>query len=292
MIKPYYKSPDRSFTLLQGDCFKLLREFDFKFSCIFADPPYFLSNGGISVQSGKVVCVNKGEWDKGKSQQEMMEFNMEWLDLCRDKLKDNGTIWISGTYHNIFSVANCLTELGYKILNVVTWAKTNPPPNISCRYFTYSTEFIIWARKSEKKPHYFNYDLMKQLNGDKQMTDVWHLPAIARWEKSCGKHPTQKPLALLARILMASTKPGEWALDPFCGSSTTGIAANLLGRRYLGIDQEKQYIEMGKNRREELEDIQTYHKYRSKIKDIQFMDSLFPSMTREDSDMTYGDLPF
>ena len=124
------------------------------------------------------------------------------------------------------------------------------------------------------------------------MTDVWHLPAIARWEKSCGKHPTQKPLALLARIIMASTKPGEWVLDPFCGSSTTGIAANLLGRRYLGIDQEKQYIEMGKNRREELEDIQTYHKYRSKIKDIQFMDSLFPSMTREDSVMTYGDLPF
>lgn len=292
MIKPYYKSPDRSFTLLQGDCFKLLREFDFKFSCIFADPPYFLSNGGISVQSGKAVCVNKGEWDKGKSQQEMMEFNMEWLGLCRDKLKDNGTIWISGTYHNIFSVANCLTELGYKILNVVTWAKTNPPPNISCRYFTYSTEFIIWARKSEKKPHYFNYDLMKQINDNKQMTDVWHLPAIARWEKSCGKHPTQKPLALLARIIMASTQPDEWVLDPFCGSSTTGIAANLLGRRYLGIDQEKQYIEMGKNRREELEDIQTYHKYRSKIKDIQFMDSLFPSMTREDSDMTYGDLPF
>ena len=178
MISSYYKSPDRAFTLLHGDCFKLLREFDFKFSCIFADPPYFLSNGGISVQSGKVICVNKGEWDKGKSQQEMMEFNMEWLGLCRDKLKDNGTIWISGTYHNIFSVANCLTELGCKILNVVTWVKTNPPPNISCRYFTYSTEFIVWARKSEKKPHYFNYDLMKQINGDKQMTDVWHLPAI------------------------------------------------------------------------------------------------------------------
>ena len=250
MIKPYYKSPDRTFTLLHGDCFELLHEFDFKFSCIFADPPYFLSNGGISVQSGKIVSVNKGEWDKGKSQEEMMQFNMEWLGLCRDKLKENGTIWISGTYHNIFSVANCLTELGYKILNVVTWAKTNPPPNISCRYFTYSTEFIIWARKSEKKPHYFNYDLMKQINGDKQMTDVWHLPAIARWEKSCGKHPTQKPLALLARILMASTESGDWVLDPFCGSSTTGIAANLLGRRYLGIDQEEMYIEIGKNRRE------------------------------------------
>ena len=292
MIKPYYKSPDRAFTLLHGDCFELLHEFDFKFSCIFADPPYFLSNGGISVQSGKIVSVNKGEWDKGKSQEEMMQFNLEWLGLCRDKLKENGTIWISGTYHNIFSVANCLTKLGYKILNVITWAKTNPPPNISCRYFTYSTEFIIWARKSEKKPHYFNYDLMKQINGDKQMTDVWHLPAIARWEKSFGKHPTQKPLALLARIIMASTKPGEWVLDPFCGSSTTGIAANLLGRRYLGIDQEEKYIEISKNRREELENLQTYHKYRSKIKDIQFMDSLFPSMTREDSDMTYGDLPF
>lgn len=292
MIKPYYKSPDRAFTLLHGDCFELLYEFDFKFSCIFADPPYFLSNGGISVQSGKIVSVNKGEWDKGKSQEEMMQFNLEWLGLCRDKLKENGTIWISGTYHNIFSVANCLTELGYKILNVVTWAKTNPPPNISCRYFTYSTEFIIWARKSEKKPHYFNYDLMKQINGDKQMTDVWHLPAIARWEKSFGKHPTQKPLALLARIIMASTKPGEWVLDPFCGSSTTGIAANLLGRRYLGIDQEEKYIEISKNRREELENLQTYHKYRSKIKDIQYMDSLYPSMIKEDSDMIYGDLPF
>ena len=292
MIKPYYKSSDRAFTLLHGDCFKLLHEFDFKFSCIFADPPYFLSNGGSSVQSGKVGCVDKGDWDKGKSQQEMMEFNMEWLGLCRDKLKDNGTIWISGTYHNIFSVANCLTELGYKILNVVTWAKTNPPPNISCRYFTYSTEFIIWARKSKKKPHYFNYDLMKQLNGDKQMTDVWHLPAIARWEKSCGKHPTQKPLALLARIIMASTKPGDWVLDPFCGSSTTGIAAYLLGRRYLGIEQEEMYIEISKNRREELENLQTFHKYRSKIKDIHYMDSLYPSMVKEDSDMIYEDLPF
>ncbi len=292
MIKPFYRSYNHDYTLLHGDCFKLLREFDFKFNCIFADPPYFLSNGGISIQSGKVVCVDKGEWDKGKSQQEMMEFNMEWLSLCRDKLKDNGTIWISGTYHNIFSVANCLSELGYKILNVVTWAKTNPPPNISCRYFTYSTEFIIWARKSEKKPHYYNYDLMKQINGDKQMTDVWHLPAIARWEKSCGKHPTQKPLALLVRILMASTKPGEWVLDPFCGSSTTGIAANLLDRRYLGIDQEQKYLEISKNRREELEDQQTYQMYRSKIKDIQVMDSLYPSMVKEDSDITYGDLPF
>ena len=292
MINPYYKSPNRDFTLLHGNCFQLLKEFDFKFNCIFADPPYFLSNGGISVQSGKVVCVDKGEWDKGKSLQEMMDFNMEWLGLCRDKLKDNGTIWISGTYHNIFSVANCLNELGYKILNVITWAKTNPPPNISCRYFTYSTEFIIWARKSEKKPHYFNYDLMKQINGDKQMTDVWHLPAIAPWEKSCGKHPTQKPLALLSRIIMASTERGEWVLDPFCGSSTTGIAANLLGRRYLGIEQEGEFIAMSQKRREELNSIEIVTKYRSKIKDIDYLNSLLPLMASEDSTLTYGDLPF
>ena len=292
MIKPYYKSSNRDFTLLHGDCFQLLKEFDFKFNCIFADPPYFLSNDGISVQSGKIVSVNKGDWDKGKSHQEMMNFNMEWLSLCREKLKDNGTIWISGTYHNIFSVANCLTELGYKILNVVTWAKTNPPPNISCRYFTYSTEFVIWARKSDKKAHYFNYELMKQINGGKQMTDVWNLPAIAVWEKSCGKHPTQKPLALLSRIIMASTQQGEWVLDPFCGSSTTGIAANLLGRRFLGIDQEHDFVMMSKNRREELDNPQIYTKYRSKIKDIQLMSNTQYAIFEENADLIYGDLPF
>lgn len=237
MIKAYYKSPNHDFNLLCGDTFELLPQFSFKFDMIFADPPYFLSSGGISVQSGKVVCVDKGDWDKSMSQAEINAFNLKWLTLCREKLKDDGTIWISGTYHNIFSVANCLTQLGYKILNVITWAKTNPPPNISCRYFTYSTEFVIWARKKEKVAHYYNYDLMKHINDDKQMTDVWRLPAIAPWEKSCGKHPTQKPLGLLSRIIMASTKPGAWILDPFAGSSTTGIAANLLGRRFLGIER-------------------------------------------------------
>lgn len=291
MIKPYYKSQNRNFTLLNGDCFQLLREFDFKFNCIFADPPYFLSNGGISVQSGKIVNVNKGDWDKGKNLQEMMVFNLEWLKLCKDKLKDNGTIWISGTYHNIFSIENCLRELGYKILNIITWVKTNPPPNISCRYFTYSTEFIIWARKSEKKPHYFNYDLMKQINNNKQMTDVWHIPAIAPWEKSCGKHPTQKPINLLARIIMASTQPNEWILDPFCGSATTGIAANLLGRRFLGIEQEEEFIKISKNRREEIENFDTFQDFYNKIKDLKFLnqDSL---LLNEEVNNAYGDLPF
>ncbi len=248
--------------------FSLLSEIDFQFDTIFADPPYFLSNGGISVQSGKVVCVDKGDWDKGISSEEMNVFNKTWLSLCRQNLKDNGTIWSSGTYHNIFSVANCLTELGYKILNVITWAKTNPPPNISCRYFTHSTEFVIWARKNPDVPHYFDYQLMKKLNDNKQMTDVWRLPAIAKWEKSCGKHPTQKPLALLTRIILASTKPNEWVLDPFCGSSTTGIAANLIGRKYLGIDKQTQFLEISKNRREELNSQKRVDLYRSKLKDI------------------------
>ena len=268
MITPYYKSPSHDFNLICGDTFELLPQFKFKFDMIFADPPYFLSSGGISVQSGKVVCVDKGDWDKSMSQEDINAFNLKWLSLCREKLKDNGTIWISGTYHNIFSVANCLTHLGYKILNVITWAKTNPPPNISCRYFTYSTEFIIWARKSEKVPHYYNYELMKRINGNTQMTDVWRLPAIAPWEKSCGKHPTQKPLGLLSRIIMASTKPGAWILDPFAGSSTTGIAANLLGRQFLGIEREKEFAAMSKARREEIERIENYAGYRRKIQDI------------------------
>ena len=235
---------------------------------IFADPPYFLSSGGISVQSGKVVCVDKGDWDKSMSPEEINEFNLKWLSMCREKLKDNGTIWISGTYHNIFSVANSLTQLGYKILNVITWAKTNPPPNISCRYFTYSTEFIIWARKKEKVAHYYNYELMKHINGDTQMTDVWRLPAIAIWEKSCGKHPTQKPLGLLSRIILASTQAGAWILDPFAGSSTTGIAANLLGRRFLGIEREEQFAAISKARREEIENLKTFATYKKKISDI------------------------
>lgn len=288
MLQSCYKSKDRDFTLLQGDCMELLPQFDFKFDMIFADPPYFLSNGGISVQSGKIVCVDKGDWDKGKSLESVDEFNMKWLSLCRDKLTDKGTIWVSGTYHNIFSVANAMKKLGYRILNVITWAKTNPPPNISCRFFTYSSEFVIWARKSEKKPHYYNYDLMKQINGGKQMTDVWHLPAIARWEKSCGKHPTQKPLSLLTRIILASTEKGAWILDPFAGSSTTGIAATLTARRFLGIEKEQGFIELSQMRREELENAKLRKNYRCKIHDLDFVD--FGGVNEEE--YGYNDLAF
>ena len=289
-ILPYFKSSDRAFTLLHGDCIELLKQFNFKFDMVFADPPYFLSNGGISVQSGKVVCVDKGEWDKGGTREYVDSFNRTWIKECREKLKDNGTIWVSGTYHNIFSIANILTELGFKILNVVTWAKTNPPPNISCRYFTYSTEFIIWARKSPKVPHCYNYDVMKQINSGKQMTDVWHLPAIARWEKTCGKHPTQKPLAVLSRIVLASTHSGAWILDPFTGSSTTGIAANLLGRRFLGIDKEEEYLILSQNRKREIEQISNFTLFRKKIRDIAILDGKGLLSMRED--VFNYDLPF
>ncbi|MBR1543682.1 MAG: site-specific DNA-methyltransferase [Muribaculaceae bacterium] len=291
MIIPYYRSVSRDFTLLNGDCFELLPQFNFKFDMIFADPPYFLSNDGISVQAGKIVSVNKGEWDRGGTPEQINNFNKQWISLCREKLKDDGTIWISGTYHNIFSVANSLTELGFKILNVITWAKTNPPPNISCRYFTYSTEFIIWARKSAKKPHHFNYELMKHLNDDKQMTDVWRLSAISPWEKSCGKHPTQKPLALLSRIILASTDKNAWILDPFAGSSTTGIAANLVGRRYLGIEKEVEFAEMSRRRREEINNLKIYGNYRTKIKDIARAEELDAAFIVCEEDLI-KDLPF
>ncbi len=265
MIVAYYRSTNLDFTLAQGDCLALLPNINFQFDMIFADPPYFLSNGGISVQSGKQVSVNKGDWDKSQGFEKDNEFNKQWLSLCREKLTDNGTIWVSGTFHNIFSVAQSMTELGYKILNCITWQKNNPPPNLSCRFFTHSTEFILWAKKSGKAKHYFNYELMKAINGGTQMRDVWTLPAIAKWEKSCGKHPTQKPLPLLGRIILASTKEHDWILDPFSGSATTGIAANILGRRYLGLEQSFDFLEMSKKRRIELDTIVTKESYKKKI---------------------------
>lgn len=264
MIPSYYKSPSNDFTVIKGDCVDTLSKFSFGFDMVFADPPYFLSGGGISYQSGQIVCVDKGEWDKPLTGEEMDAFNLRWLAACREHMKEEATIWISGTHHNIFSVQQLL-KLGFKILNVITWAKTNPPPNISCRYFTYSTEFIIWARKSPKVAHCYNYELMKQLNGGRQMTDVWQLPAIGRWEKSCGKHPTQKPLGVLARLIQASTLPGAWVLDPFSGSGTTGIAANLLSRRYLGLEKEEAFLAMSRARRMEIEDMAVRNGYMDRL---------------------------
>ena len=294
MITPYYKSLDRNFTLIKGDCIELLNKFEFKFDMIFADPPYHLSNNGFSVQSGKKVSVNKGEWDKSQGYEKDYLFDREWLSVCRNKLKDNGTIWISGTYHNMFSIARCLTELGFKILNCITWVKTNPPPNLSCRYFTHSAEYILWARKSSKNPHFYNYELMKEINGGTQMHDVWNLPSIAKWEKSCGKHPTQKPLCVLSRIIQASTKEGAWILDPFTGSSTTGIAANLLGRRFLGVDINDEFLQISKARKEEINSIVKQKEYISKLqKQAKLFGKTTNSIIVSDSEYSYArELPF
>ena len=264
-MEAYFKSKNEDFILYEGDCVEVLKNIDLKFDMIFADPPYFLSNGGISVQSGRMVSVNKGSWDKSQGSEKDYQFNYNWIKACRERLKDDGTIWISGTYHNIFQVANVLSKLEFKILNVVTWAKTNPPPNLSCKYFTHSTEFIIWARKHPKVSHYYNYELMKEINGGTQMRDVWNMPAIAPWEKSCGKHPTQKPLPVLTRIIQASTKEGALILDPVTGSSTTGIAANLLGRKFVGIDITKKFLEMSVQRREEIDSGKIIESYKKKL---------------------------
>ncbi len=183
-------------------------------------------------------------------------------------------------------------ELDFKILNIITWQKTNPPPNFSCRYFTHSTEQIIWARKSKKTPHYYNYELMKELNGNKQMKDVWLLPAIAPWEKRCKKHPTQKPLSVLTRIVLASTKKGAWILDPFTGSSTTGIAANLLERRFLGIDSEMEFLEISKCRKLEIENKTVAGEYKNKIKGFRTNKQLNMFLMSEPEEEYKSMLPF
>lgn len=261
---------NNSFNLIHGDSFEILPKFNNEFDLIFADPPYFLSNDGLSIQSGKIVSVNKGIWDKGKNINEIDDFNLKWLDLAKSALKDSGSIMVSGTYHNIFSIGNALQKLGYKILNIITWQKTNPPPNFSCRYLTHSTEQIIWARKSEKHKHIFHYELMKFLNGDKQMKDVWEFPAIAPWEKTCGKHPTQKPLALLVRLILMASDSKSVICDPFAGSATTGIAANLLGRNFVGIEKEQEFIKIALDRKAKLEIEKS--DFRKKIRDLAILD--------------------
>lgn len=292
-LQAYYKSASRDFTLLHGDTFALMPQFNFRFDLIFADPPYFLSNGGISLQSGKVVCVDKGEWDKGRTPESVNAFNHRWISLCRDKLKPNGSIWISGTYHNIFSVADALTEQGFKILNVITWQKSNPPANISCRFFTYSTEFIIWARREKKVAHTFNYELMKAVNGGKQMTDVWRLPAIAPWEKLDGlKHPTQKPLSLLTRIILSSAPANAWIFDPFAGSSTTGIAANLCGYRFLGIEQDKAFADLSVERRRRLEEPHFLKLQRHHLPDLIAAEKFWALQSNCVGEEVWDELPF
>lgn len=238
-----------SFILFHGDLFDIINKLKSKsIDMIFADPPYFLSGDGISCHAGKQVSVNKGKWDRIINPEEKLKFNRKWLKKCRRVLKDDGTIWISGTFHNIYSIGVALELEGYSIINNITWQKPNPAPNLACRCFTNSTETILWARKIDKKgkkgKHYFNYDLMKEINGGKQMKDVWILNLPKKVEKKYGKHPTQKPLSVLERILLASTKEGDVVLDPFNGSGTTGIMCSRLNRKYIGIDKDKEYLDL------------------------------------------------
>ena len=220
---------------------------------IFADPPYFLSNDGFTCQNGKMVKVNKGDWDKSKGAEENHKYNLAWLSACKKVLKKDGTIWISGTQHVIFDIGFALQQLGFKILNMITWEKPNPAPNLSCRYFTHSAELLIWASKSEKSKHTFNYDLMREENGGKQMKSVWTFTAPKNSEKTFGKHPTQKPIDLLNRIIKASTNKGDIVLDPFLGSGTTAVSCVLNNRKYIGIEKEKEYFELAKKRVEDAE---------------------------------------
>lgn len=249
-MKPYYEKDN--FTLYKGDSLKILKNIELKsIDVIFADPPYFLSSDGITCSGGKIVSVNKGDWDKSITLKEKHIFNKKWIKLCKDVLKDDGTIWISGTMHNIYSIGMALEENGFKIINNITWKKLNPPPNISCKCFVHSTETILWAKKDIKNVKYkFNYDLMKKLNNNKQMKDVWETSLTKPSEKKCGKHPTQKPIELLEKIILASTNENDLILDPFNGSGTTGIVANKLKRRYIGIEKEKEYLDLTIKRKE------------------------------------------
>ncbi len=248
----YFERNAPTARLYLGDALRLLRQCRAEsFDLIFADPPYFLSNGGITCQNGQMVTVNKGEWDKAPSVEKMHEFNTAWLKECRRVLKPSGTLFVSGTSHNIYSVGFAMQSLGYKILNDIAWYKINPPPNLSCRYFVHATETILWAKRDEKVRHLFNYEQMKAM-GDpmpgKQMQSLWRILPPGKHEKRYGKHPTQKPEALLLRIIAAASQPGDIVLDPFCGSGTTGVAAARMGRAFVGFDSEELYLETARKR--------------------------------------------
>lgn len=276
MRKPYYKKPN--FTLYQADTPEFLKEVpENSVDMIFADPPYFLSSGSFSCQNGKMVSVKKGNWDLSNGTKNNFEFHNEWIKGCRRVLKPNGTIWISGTYHSIYQCGFALEINEFHFLNDIVWFKPNASPNLSCRFFTASHETLIWARKEKKEKHTFNYKTMVDWENNyrkkikckhcgekdcheilhekgKQMRSVWAINTPQRIEKTFGKHPTQKSAELLKRVVLASTNEGDVILDPFTGSSTTGLAAYLFGRKFIGIDNEKEYLDLSIKRFEELDE--------------------------------------
>lgn len=257
---------EEDWALVAGDCLEVLERLPPRsVDLVFADPPYHLSNGGTTCQSGRRVRVDKGAWDRSHGAASDHAFQSRWLTACRRVLKPSGTLWVSGTQHVIFSVGYALQELGFHLLNTVTWYKPNAAPNLACRFFTHSTEILLWASPMKTRPlaHRFNYQQMKHRNGGKQMRDlweiseqplpygkqvVWALPTPGPREKLEGRHPTQKPLALLDRVIAASAAAGDLVLDPFCGSGTTGIAAVQAGCRFLGIECDPDYLSLAARR--------------------------------------------
>ncbi|HLY60392.1 MAG TPA: site-specific DNA-methyltransferase [Terriglobia bacterium] len=246
---PVFQDLKHRIKIFQGDCLEILaRVPDDCVDLIFADPPYFLSNDGITCHAGKMVSVNKGEWDRSRGADANHEFNRAWLAACQRVLKPNGSIWVSGTAHIIHSVGFAMQQLGFKLLNDISWVNPNPPPNLSCRYFTHATETLIWAAKNKKSKHTFNYKLMKELAGGKQMKSVWQIPAPERAEKRFGKHPTQKPVALLERIILAASSKNDLVLDPFMGGGTTLLAALRVRRAALGVELDGSFVDLSVRR--------------------------------------------
>jgi site-specific DNA-methyltransferase (adenine-specific) len=255
---------NQGITLYNQDCLVVLDELEENsVDMIFADPPYMLSNNGFTCENGKMVSVNKGKWDKSKGFEDDLIFHQTWLEKCKRVLKSNGTIWISGTYHSIYQCGFLLQKLNFHILNDISWFKPNASPNLSCRFFTASHETLIWARKDKKAKHYFDYKSMKDGNfpednlkkSNLQMRSVWSIPTSKPSEKIFGKHPTQKPLSLLKRIVKASTDLNSVIVDPFNGSGTTGVAVLEVGgnRKYIGIELDKNYIDLSIKRFEDFE---------------------------------------
>ena len=264
MTQAYFQTTD--FSLYLGDSLSLISELDDNtIDVVFADPPYFLSSGRKMDIAGRKVSFEKGAWDRCRSTEEIDEFNEQWIGAIVPKMKENATIWVSGTFHNIFSVQRILVSHKFKIINIVSWQKSNPHEIVDGQHMTFSTEFLVWARKSYHGRHFYNQDLMVAQNGGKPLTDVWRLTTPSTWERKQGKHPTQKPLRLLYRIILASTREGETILDPFAGSCTTGIAANLLGRKFIGIDQSKEYLNYGIRRYQEIQEPSTAEEMLKKI---------------------------
>ena len=242
-------------SILQGDCIAEMARLPAKsVDMIFADPPYNLQLGGdLFRPEGSRVDAVDDDWDKFDSLAVYDDFTREWLAEARRILKDNGTIWVIGSYHNIYRVGSLLQDAEFWILNDIVWRKSNPMPNFRGTRFTNAHETLLWCAKDERARYTFNYRAMKALNEDLQMRSDWLLPICSGSERVKGDdgakaHPTQKPEALLYRILLACTKPGDVVLDPFFGTGTTGAVARRLGRRWIGIERESSYVKVAKER--------------------------------------------